>query len=153
MVYGFDDFVAGPQIDEVADIGWLDSWAMERERAFPMVSSRTIEYRFHRDDIGGIHAKPIACDILGNALACPIACDSVVKMPKCGPMPKWLRTSNGQFADDVYSDDCGYVSGDLEMNLRQECFVAMLDRGILVGPEDFNRVMKMDSPLAFILGE
>ena len=87
----FDDFVAGPQCDETIDLAWLDSWKLEREKAFPMVSSRTIKYRFHRDDIGGIHAKPIACDILGNAPQCPIACDSTIAMPKCGPMPKWYR--------------------------------------------------------------
>jgi hypothetical protein len=87
----FDDFLVGPQCDEVADLGWLDAWKLERERAFPRVSSRTIEYRFHRDDIGGMHAKLIACDILGNSPKCPIACDNVVAMPKSAKMPSWYR--------------------------------------------------------------
>lgn len=143
----FDDFVAQSQCDETIDLAWLDSWKLERERAFPMVSSRTIEYRFHRDDIGGIHAKPIACDILGNAPQCPIACDNVVAMPKCGTMPKWFKAELGTIRQECNNMHIEGLNPAVE--LRYNLFGKMLanfheNDGKFLQAEEFDKCFKGD---------
>lgn len=129
----FDDFVAGPQIDEVADLGWLDSWA----RTFPVVSKKTLRYSV-------ASAMPIACDILGNAPSCPIACDATIVMPKHGRMPKWYRPQLQ--ADTIATSD--YVEGLNPMvELRYNLFGKMLanfheNDGKFLQAEDFDKCFK-----------
>ena len=132
----FDDFIAGSQVDETTDLGWLDSWS----RSFPVVSKKTLRYSV-------ASAMPIACDLLSNAPSCPIACDNVVAMPKCGPMPKWFR--GGNIAPPAKSQNVNANSGDNPMvELRYNLFGKMLGNyasnsdAKFLSPEDFDKCFK-----------
>ena len=132
MVNGFDDFLAEIHSDESIDLAWLDN----------MHHSKQIARLLENTD-----ANPLLCE-LGMVCNDVLGVDQIVSTGE----KTSTRFRSGKSLELVDLDIVEIVetkNDNPAKELREELFVAMLEKNLLVSPENFERFLALDNPLDF----